>query len=226
MEKVGGWLVTIALHVGIVATILVGHAHRAESVAIPRDFMVARIVRLGKQRPKTLLPTIPTQPVPQAPDTAVKLTQNETAKPTPKTEKKPPDAKPGDLKSALAHAHMLQQMQKQEDQEGDPNGSPGGNSTTASGGDIYATAVFNAYFGQWQIPNVVQNKDLTTRVRIFIAPDGNVLKATIIRPSRNGPMDDSVAEVLSRIKKLPPPPKDRALYLERSGIVLDFAPQQ
>ena len=98
MEKFGGWIVTIGLHVAIIAAILIGHAHRAESIAIPRDFMVAKIVRLGKKRPKNLLPTIPTEPIPQAPDNAVKLTQNESAKPTPKTEKKPPDAKPGDLK--------------------------------------------------------------------------------------------------------------------------------
>jgi len=224
MERVGGWIVTIGLHVAIIAAILIGHAHRAESIAIPRDFMVAKIVRLGKKRDKKLLPTIPTEPIPQAPDNAVKLTQNEQAKATPKTEKKPPDAKPGDLKKALAHAKMLQQMQKQEDQEGDPNGSPGGNSDTAGPGDLYATAVYKAYNEQWNIPNVVQGKNLATRVRIFIASDGKVIDAKIIGPSRNGPLDDSVAEVLARVKKLPPPPGSLALRFERSGLVLEFAP--
>src|SRR5262249_21093931 len=152
MEKVGGWIVTIALHVAIIGAILVGHAHRAESIAIPRDFMVAKIVRLGKKRPKNLLPTIPTQPVPTAPDKAVKLTQNETAKTTPKTEKKPPDAKPGALQKALSHARQLERQQKEIDQEGDPGGSPHGNSDTAAAGDLYATAVFKAYNEQWNIP--------------------------------------------------------------------------
>jgi TonB family protein len=223
MENVGGWIVTIALHVAIIAAILIGHAHRAESIAIPRDFMVAKIVRLGKKRDKNLLPTIPVQPTPTAPDNAVKLTQNETAKAS-KTEKKPPDAKPGDLKKALAHAKMLEQMQKQEDQEGDPHGSPGGNSDTAGPGDLYATAVYKAYNEQWNIPNVVQGKNLAARVRIFIASDGKVIDAKIIGSSHNGPLDDSVTEVLARVKKLPPPPGNLALRFERSGLVLEFAP--
>jgi TonB family protein len=224
MEKVGGWLVTIVLHIGIIVTVVIGHAQRAESVAIPRDFMVAKIVRLGKKRDKKLLPTIPMQPVPTAPDNAVKLTENEQAKPTPKTEKKPPDAKPGDISKALSHARQLQQMQKEVDQEGDPNGSPGGNSDTAGPGDLYATAVYKAYNEQWNIPNVVQGKNLATRVRIFIAADGKVIDAKIIGPSHNGPLDDSVAEVLARVKKLPPPPGSLALRFERSGLVLEFAP--
>jgi TonB family protein len=223
MENVGGWIVTIALHVAIIGAILIGHAHRAESIAIPRDFMVAKIVRLGKKRDKKLLPTIPVEPTPTAPDNAVKLTQNETAKAS-KTEKKPPDAKPGDLKKALAHAKMLEQMQKQEDQEGDPNGSRGGNSDTAGPGDLYATAVYKAYNEQWNIPNVVQGKNLAARVRIFISSDGKVIDAKIIGPSHNGPLDDSVAEVLARVKKLPPPPGNLALRFERSGLVLEFAP--
>ena len=224
MENVGGWIVTLALHAAVIIAIIVGHAHRAESIAIPRDFMVAKIVRLGKKRPKNLLPTIPSQPIPQAPDNAVKLTENEGAKSTPKTPKKPPDAKPGDLKAALARARLMEQMQKQEDQEGDPNGSPTGNSDTAGPGDLYATAVYKAYNEQWNIPNVVQGKNLSTRVRIFIDHSGTVLKASIIGPSHNGPLDDSVTEVLARVKKLPPPPAALALRFERSGLVLEFAP--
>ena len=51
MENAGGWIITIALHVAIIAAILVGHAHRAESIAIPRDFMVAaRSQKHGKTR--------------------------------------------------------------------------------------------------------------------------------------------------------------------------------
>src|SRR5690349_21109879 len=94
--RVGGVLVTIILHAGIALLILIGHAHRAESVAIPRDFMVAKIVRLGRKRPKNLLPTLPAQAAPAAPKPQLKLADDPAAKPAPPAEKPPPNAKQDD----------------------------------------------------------------------------------------------------------------------------------
>jgi TonB family protein len=221
----GGIVVTILLHGAIIFAILFAHSKRAESVIMPRDFMVAKIVRLGKKKPKNLLPSLPAEPVPTAPKEAVKLTDNEGAKATPKTERKPPDAKPGDLSRALAHARMLEQQRAQEDQEGDPNGSAQGNSNTAAAGDLYATAVFKAYNEQWNIPDLAKGKSLVARVRIFVDATGRVLKADLIGPSRNGPFDDSVTEVLAKVKRLPAPPRELAMRFERSGLVLEFVPE-
>jgi TonB family protein len=223
--RVGGVLVTIVLHGGIAALILIGHAHRAESVAIPRDFMVAKIVRLGRKRPKNLLPTLPAQPAPTAPKPALKLADDPSAKPAPPSEKPPPNTKQDDsLQKALSHARQLERAQKEVDQEGDPAGDPHGNSDTASPGDIYATAVFKAYNEVWRIPETAKGKQLTVRARIFIDGSGNVLKATPLGGSGDGPFDDSVSEVLARVRKLPAPPAKLALAFERSGLVLEFAP--
>src|SRR5262245_60576864 len=78
--RVGGIIVTVAIHAAIVGLVLHGRASGA--ALLPRDFMVAKIVRLGRKRPKNLLPTIPTQPIPTAPKEAIKLTENETGKVT------------------------------------------------------------------------------------------------------------------------------------------------
>src|SRR5262245_57399478 len=91
--KIGGVLLTLVLHGGLVGMVALAHAHSPKEVMLPRDFMVAKIVRLGRQRPKELLPTLPTPPTPVAPKPAVKLTDNETASAAPKTTTPPPDAK-------------------------------------------------------------------------------------------------------------------------------------
>jgi TonB family protein len=224
--KTGAVLITLVIHGGVIGGILVAHAMPHDPVIMPRDFMVAKIVRLGKKRDPKLLPTVPVQPVPTAPPpAAVKLTENETAAPASKTEKRPPDAKPGDLKSALAHSRALARLQAQADQEGDPNGDPSGNSNVAAAGDLYATALFKVYNEQWKIPQLAAAQGLSAMARIFVDAQGNVLKATLVKSSGNGPFDDSVSEVLQRVKKLPPPPAALALRLERSGTLLEFVPQ-
>jgi colicin import membrane protein/protein TonB len=220
--KVGGLVVTILLHGGIVG--LVVHGRTSEPVLMPREFMVAKIVRLGRKRPKNLLPTLPAPPMPTAPKNAVKLTDNEAAKVAPRSEKPPPDAKPGDLQHALARARQLERLAAQADQEGDPAGDPAGNSDTAAAGDLYATAVYKAYHEQWNTPHLASAQGLSARVRLFVDPHGSVLRADIVKPSGNGPFDDSVTEVLHRVKKLPPPPPGLALRIERSGLSLEFAP--
>jgi TonB family protein len=222
--SIGATLVTLLVHGGIAFAIWRAHAAPTAPVLMPRDFMVAKIVRLGKKREPKLLPTIPVPPPPIAPKSAIKLTDNDTAKATPPTEKKPPDAKPGDLSRALAHAKLLEQRQAQMDQEGDPNGDPSGNSDSASPGDLYATALYKAYHEEWRNPQLAAAQNLLARVRIFVDPEGNVLKATLVQPSGNGPFDDSVTEVLTKVKRLPKPPAALALRMERSGLVLEFTP--
>ncbi|HJZ88071.1 MAG TPA: TonB family protein [Polyangia bacterium] len=223
--KVGGLVVTLALHGGAVGLILYSHMRPSEPVLMPREFMVAKIVRLGRKRPKNLLPTIPMPPPePTAPKEAVKLTENEAAKPAPKTEKPPPETKPGDFKQALARARQLEKLQAQADQEGDPSGDPSGTSDTASAGDLYATAIFKVYFEQWKVPHLASAQGLSARARVFINAQGNVLRAQVVKPSGNGPYDDSVVEVLNRVKKLPPPPPGLAQRFERSGLSLEFVP--
>jgi TonB family protein len=223
--KVGGLAVTIALHVGVAAGVLVTHLRPASPVIMPRDFMVAKIVRLGKKRPPNLLPTIPAQPAPTAPKTAVQLTDNEQGKAAPKKEPPPESAKPGDLQRALAHAKLLAQREAQADEEGDPNGDPNGNSDTASPGDVYATAVFKVYHDQWTWPPFAKEQHLSALARVFVDAQGNVFKVMLVKSSGNGPFDDSVTEVLNKVKKLPPPPPGLALRFERSGLpALEFAP--
>ena len=223
--KVGALVVTALLHGGIATIVMVQHMRADPPVLMPRDFMVAKIVRLGRKRPKNLLPTIPVQPAPMAPKAAVKLTDNETAKVTPKTEPPPPDSKPGDLQKALSRARQLSHLQAQADQEGDPAGDPEGNSDTASPGDLYATLVYKLYHEQWNLPHLAAAQGLAAVARVFVDGQGNVLNATIAKASGNGPFDDSVTEVLHKVKKLPPPPPALALRFERSGIALEFGGQ-
>jgi TonB family protein len=217
-------VVTILLHGGALGGIVWAHLGPAAPVIMPREFMVAKIVRFGRKRPPNLLPTIPAEPPPTAPKAALQLTDNEQAKGAPKTEKPPPDAKPGDLRTALSRARDLARLETQAEQEGDPTGDPQGNSDTASEGDAYITKLSTLYHNEYKGLDFLRAQNLSARVRIFIDAQGNVLTTRLLSSSGNAPFDSKVAEVLERVKHLPPPPASRALRYERSGIDLEFTP--
>jgi TonB family protein len=219
-----GAAITLLLHVGAAFLIVFNHLKPAEPVLMPRDFMVAKIVRLGRKKPKDALPTLVQPTAAPPPPRVVKLTDNDTVKPPPKTEPPPPKTDKNDLARALAHAKILSERNAQTDPEGDEKGDPDGNSDVASPGDLYATAVYKVYHAQYRNPHFAAAMGLSAMARIFIDSDGNVLKAELVRSSGNGPFDDSVVEVLNKVKKLPPPPRSLALRFARSGLALEFTP--
>ena len=72
-------LVTLALHLGILGAVKIAHSKGDEPLVVPRDFVVARMVKLGKPREKFWLPRITQPPRPKAPPAVIKLSDDPNA---------------------------------------------------------------------------------------------------------------------------------------------------
>jgi TonB family protein len=223
-----GIAISVLLHGALGVWILVERTGGApKAVEVPREFVVARMVRLGHKRPPGWLPKIP--PRAQAPKKHVGLTTNENAAAAKKKDdEKIPGAEEGKaMVRANSLAKVFAEAQQELDVEGDPRGSPTGTATEATPGDEYATACAEEVRKYWTVPPDIQLPDstlgrLTAEVRIVIDPSGKVYDATVKTQSRNRYFDASLKDALGRLKKLPRPPKSLVRDYPKVGIVLVF----
>jgi colicin import membrane protein/protein TonB len=208
-----GIAVSVALHGGMAAAILVEKGHDVTRVEVPREFVVAKMVRLGQKRPKDWLPSIPPRLTAQAPKKRVGLTDNEHAAPAKKKDDQPltrvEEGKA--IRRANDLAKVFAEAQKQEDQEGDPRGSPTGTATEATPGDEYATACDEAVKKVWTVPPDMLLPDatlarLSAQVYVVIDATGKVYSGAIKERSKNRYFDASLDDALKQLRRLPAPP--------------------
>src|SRR5215510_2941046 len=119
-----GLLITIALHGVIFWTVKEAHSKPQEPLIVPRDFVQAEMVKLGKPRDKFWLPKVHQPPPPDA----LKLSNNPDAKAAPTEAPKIEDPKtPKNVRTALEHARKWESLlPPDDDQEGALNGSKSG----------------------------------------------------------------------------------------------------
>src|SRR6516225_5874631 len=84
-----GLLITLALHGGLFAAIAAANSKEQPPLVIPRDFVVAEMVKLGKPRDKFWLPRITQPQRSTAPPDAVKVAEDPNAKAAPKEAPRP-----------------------------------------------------------------------------------------------------------------------------------------
>lgn len=222
-----GLLITLLIHGAVVGAIGYSNLRAAEPAEVPRDFVVAKMVKLGKPREKFWLPRITTPPPPEAPPEVIKIAEDPTAAPAPVEAPRPETPKISkDLKRALNRARQLQALAEPEPDEGQLTGSTSGTATEASAGDAYATAIFEAVRRNWSAPSgLVSDAELArlvTEVRIKIADDGTVNDVRLVKSSGNSYFDDSCVSAVQATRKLPPPPANFRRAAAR-GVSLDFA---
>lgn len=78
------------------------------------------------------------------------------------------------------------------------------------GGEAYASYdafVQAVYDNAWRVPEGLTDEEATCKVRVTIARSGEVLSATIVRPSGNAVLDDSVRRVLREVTFIAPFPE-------------------
>lgn len=225
--KVGGILLTVLVHGGLVAALLIAHRSGAAlPEAPPRNYVVAKLVRLGKPRDPTMLPRTSTAPPPTAQATPINPNLDPSTAPSTPTVKPDPQAVPSnEFERARLRAKRLGEVF--EEAEGSPLGSPSGTADTASEGDPYATAIDAAIRDEWTVPDLVRPEDLArlaATLFLRIKPDGTIVESRIIEPSGNRMFDASVIEAIARVKKLPAPPSDRMRSVVNGGITIVFRP--
>jgi TonB family protein len=222
-----GLLITLALHAGILGAVKIAHSKGEVPVEAPRDFVVARMVKLGKPRDKFWLPRITEPPRPKAPPPTIKISEDPNAAKAPVEAPRPENPEISkDLKRALERARKLEQLADSEPEEGQLTGSVHGTAAVASAGDAYATAIFEAVRSHWNPPSgLVSDAEinrLTSTVRIRVGEDGSISDSKLLKSSGNSFYDDSCIAAIQATHKVPPPPADVRRIAAR-GYALDFA---
>jgi TonB family protein len=225
---VGGFFVTLAIHIGLAGLVWYGNQKGPETEERPREIMITQMVRFGKPREKFYLPRIEEPPPPKPVEEVIKVAEDPNAAPAPKEEKKEKPPKKEDLSKKVQDVlNRRRAMFENADEQvtGDPNGSRNSDSTTASEGDPYATAIYNAIRSNWSVPTglslgaVLNLPEAAIRVRI--AEDGTLLEPKLQHSSGNNLFDDSCMQAIQATRRVPPPPPNqRAKY--RRGLVLAF----
>jgi TonB family protein len=226
-RNLAGIVITLALHLAIFGAVTRAHSKGDEPLEMPRDFVVARMVKLGKPRDKFWLPRITQPPRPKAPPPAIKISDDPDAAKAPTEAPRPENPEISkDLRRALDRARMLEKLADSEPEEGQATGSETGTATEASAGDAYGTAIVDAIRRNWNTPTgLVSDAELgrlVTTVKIKISEDGLITDSKVIKASGNGYFDDSCISAITATHKVQPPPAGLRRLAAR-GFALDCA---
>ncbi len=201
----------------------------------------ARLVKLGKQRDKRLLPRIVKKDVAIAPKikkhskgNSIKKKKIVKKKKHKKIKiKKKKQQKVEDLNSLLSgiNQKLKKDARAEKSNEGMANGSKDGDvtdPTLAIKGNIYIRRLSAIIKSNWKIPSILNKneiKSLVSEVFFRITFSGEVYNISIITTSGNKIFDSSVLEAIKRTGKLPLP-KDRGLrkMVLREGLQWKFSP--
>ena len=126
-----------------------------------------------------------------------------TPKPSPKKEKESEAKSKGD--GATKELLAKKESAGKSDSTGD---GPGDGNAPASEFAWYRTMLHDRFYKEWQQPKTIlaSGAKMSALVKIRIEKDGRVSKFTILRPSGNVVMDESVAAITQRVTQVDPLP--------------------
>jgi TonB family protein len=152
-----------------------------------------------------------------------------TAKPTPKPSPKKPAPAGASPKPSPKNSATPSKKNKTTDEppkepakiaptntksdDGRPNGSPETSGQARSSEfSWYGKMLHDRFYSEWIQPttSVAVGAKMSALVRIRIEPDGRISKFTLVRPSGNVVVDESVAAVANRVTQVDPLPKGLA----------------
>jgi periplasmic protein TonB len=206
-----GLLITIALHGVILWAVKTAHSRPQEPLIVPRDFVVAEMVKLGKPRDKFWLPKPQKQPPPPPPD-ALKINDDPNAKPAPVEAPKATDPKtPKNVQQALKHAAAFDSMVVPEPEEGQLNGNKAGTAAEAKG-DPYLAEVSGLLRQNYNLPAGITPEQVSNPpvIRMTIGADGTLSNIKLTNRSGNALVDDACVSAAQLTRKVPAPPGGRA----------------
>lgn len=204
-----GLLITLALHGGILAAVVHAHTKEEAPLDVPRDFVVAEMVKLGKPRDKFWLPRLTQPPRPTAPPDALKVAEDPNAKAAPKEAPRPDDPTISkDLKRALDRAKKLEALAAAEEpDEGALDGSKLGTSNQAVG-DPYVATIKGLLTQNYALPAGIAPDQVQTppEIRFVIGADGALSGVKLTKTSGNSFVDDACVNAAKLTGTVPTPP--------------------
>ncbi|HEV2803815.1 MAG TPA: TonB family protein [Chthoniobacterales bacterium] len=162
----------------------------------------------------TPTPTPTARPKPTATPTP-KDSPKATPKPTPKKTVEPkPSPKPSpkkDEKKSATPAKKESSTSASESSDKPEKSSKGSGSATAQSSELawYGTMLHDRFHKAWEQPKsiVATGAKMSTIVKIRIEKDGRVSKFTIVKPSGNVVVDESVSAIAQRVTQVDPLPE-------------------
>ena len=223
---------SVAIHVtAVMVAMIVGRIAVNAHPVPPQHFIPTKLVRLGKKRPKHLLPKVERAPPPAA-KPAVKLAK--PAVTAPQTTEKPQQAL-----SALARAkemsgvnRALDRLKKRSrtvDQDGDPEGSKNGTVSDAQLaiiGSKFATEIENCMRRNFAVEGVDRTKvkKLEAALLVRVQSDGKLFGARLLKKSGLAAYDRAVTRATIRCGKVSKPPETLREQVRKDGIEIIFKP--
>ena len=195
-------------------------ARPAPIIDLEQKPIVARLVRLGEERPKEWLPRKEAPPPPPSAPAAVAV----PGAPERVHEPRPSERSDRRLASVLERIRREKAL-GEPSRFGSPTGSPLGESSEEEG-DRYLALAYQALHSNYRVPATISQaelKRLEAVVSLTIQPDGRISAWRFEKKSGNAAFDDSVERVIRQTRLPPPPPELRQRYRE-VGLGVRFLP--
>ncbi len=218
-------IASVVLHLGIV----VGLA--TASSASPRrgpveTVITTKLVRLGTERPKDLLPRKATPPPPAK---AVPVPVAREAEPAAKSVPAPTAQDRLNEMSRLSSAMQRLKQADGEEAEGHPDGSPEGEVTNlaqALVGNRYATEIYSCVKKHYSIEGIPPERVRERQARVFVRvnADGSFFDFRLERSSGLAAFDRAVEKAIRLCGRVSAPPGEIAAQVRADGIEFDFVP--
>lgn len=169
----------------------------------------------------TATPTTPPKPLPKpSPKPTPKATPKKpaVAAATPKPSAKKEKGSETKDKSDGAKKELLAKKESAAGKSESTGNGPGNGNAPVSEFAWYRTMLHDRFYKEWQQPKTIlaTGAKMSTLVKIRIEKDGRVSKFTILRPSGNVVMDESVTAITQRVTQVDPLPAGliRGAYYE------------
>src|SRR5215831_12269281 len=180
-----GLLITIALHGGVFWAVKTAHGKPQEPLIMPRDFVRAEMVKLGKPRDKFWLPKVH-QPPPPPPPYALKISRNPDGGAAKVEAPKVNDPKtPKGVQTALRDAAKWGALLPPDD-EGQLDGSKHGTSDHAEG-DPYEAMLASTITQNYKMPAGLTPDQIPqpAEIKFRVGTDGTISGVKLLNSSGN-----------------------------------------
>jgi TonB family protein len=204
-----GLLITIALHGVILWAVKTAHSRPQDPLIVPRDFVHAEMVKLGKPRDKFWLPKPEVPPPPPPPD-AQRISNNPDAGAAHVEAPKLNDPKtPKGVQTAMRKVQAM--TIPEENQEGLLDGSKIGTASQASG-DPYDALVVSSVRQYYTMPAGLTPDQIAEvpEIQFRVGSDGTISAIKLIKKSGNPLVDDACVSAAQQARKVEPPPGGKA----------------
>lgn len=218
-------VISLGVHVTaiIVGIVSIRSAHSRKPA---QNVIVTELVRLGKERPKDLLPR-KDEPPPEP-------TKTDPAPQTKPTDAPPPQVKPKDAtpsaKDRLSQLSKVQsaldRLKSQDEPEGREDGSQYGTAAKALAGNKLASEVYACMKAHWDLLGMspAQAAGKSTKLAVNVQKDGRLTDFEITKSSGDQRFDSAVKGAAQKCGRVSPPPDQIAEQARKDGFELTFTP--